>query len=191
MAMLNIPSTVDDPQYRYKMPRLVAKKEGRGNGSKTCIVNMGDVATALKRPPQYTTKWFGSELGAQVTYTNKDKEGERAIVNGHHDTSVFQSLLDKFIDKYVCCENCHLPEIFMNVKKGVIQGKCMACGWAGELDNVHRLAAFIQKNPPDESGHNLQTPDLGAGKNDKQAKREKRQKEREAAKNDEDDEDDV
>eukprot|EP00406_Dinophysis_acuminata_P009698 CAMPEP_0179235214 /NCGR_PEP_ID=MMETSP0797-20121207/13291_1 /TAXON_ID=47934 /ORGANISM="Dinophysis acuminata, Strain DAEP01" /LENGTH=50 /DNA_ID=CAMNT_0020942421 /DNA_START=145 /DNA_END=294 /DNA_ORIENTATION=+ len=50
MAMLNIPSTVDDPQYRYKMPRLVAKKEGRGNGSKTCIVNMGDVATALNRP---------------------------------------------------------------------------------------------------------------------------------------------
>eukprot|EP00438_Fugacium_kawagutii_P013353 Skav207022 [mRNA] locus=scaffold2740:235230:237515:+ [translate_table: standard] len=43
MAMCNIPSTNTDPQYRYKMPRLMAKIEGRGNGAKTCIVNMGEV----------------------------------------------------------------------------------------------------------------------------------------------------
>merc|ERR1712039_1091731 len=92
-AMINIPSTNTDPAYRYKMPKLVSKKEGRGNGSKTCIVNMADVARALKRPPQYTTKWFGNELGAQSTYTNKEGEGERAIVNGAHQTEVFQELL--------------------------------------------------------------------------------------------------
>lgn len=46
------------------MPRLTAKIEGRGNGIKTCIVNMGEaqfiswkvrslqVARAIKRPPQ-------------------------------------------------------------------------------------------------------------------------------------------
>merc|ERR1711877_36412 len=109
--------------------------------------------------------------------------GERAIVNGHHEQNVFQTLLDKFIEKYVCCENCHLPEIFMNVKKGVIQGKCMACGWQGDLDNICKLAAFIQKNPPDESGHNIQTPGEGGtgGKADKQAKREKRLKEQREA----------
>jgi len=38
MAMVNIPSTCNDPQYRYKMPRLMSKKEGRGNGSKTCAL---------------------------------------------------------------------------------------------------------------------------------------------------------
>jgi len=174
MAMLNIPSQVDDPQYRYKMPRLITKKESRGKGSKTCIVNMGDVAGALKRPPQYVTKWFSNELGALTSYTNKDGEGERAIVNGHHDTIVFQGLLDKFIEKYVCCEHCHLPEIFMVVRKGVIQGKCMACGWKGELDNTHKLATFIQRNPPDKSGHNIQTEIGGGGKIDRKAKREAR-----------------
>merc|ERR1712139_697745 len=171
VAMVNIPSTNDDPSYRYKMPRLVSKKEGRGNGSKTCIVNMSDVARALKRPPQYTTKWFGAELGAQSTYTNKEGEGERAIVNGHHDTPIFQTMLDKFIDKYVLCENCKLPEIDMNVKKGNIVAKCKACGWSGELDNNHKLAAFVTKNPPDESGHgivNLAEAGAGGGKKTKQ-----------------------
>merc|ERR1712066_402317 len=132
----------------------------------------GDVARALKRPPQYTTKWFGNELGAQSTYTNKEGEGERSIVNGAHDTSVFQTLLDKFIDKYVCCENCHLPEIDMTVKKGTIVGRCKACGWAGDLDNGHKLAAFITKNPPDESGMNIVA--LGADAGKKMSKEERR-----------------
>jgi hypothetical protein len=32
------------------MPRLVAKIEGRGNGIKTVVVNMAEIATSLNRP---------------------------------------------------------------------------------------------------------------------------------------------
>merc|ERR1712066_717436 len=194
MAMVNIPSTNNDPQYRYKMPRLVTKIEGRGNGIKTCIVNMGDVARALKRPPQYTTKWFGNELGAQSTYTNKEGEGERSIVNGAHQTDVFQELLDKFIHKYVCCENCHLPEIDMFIKKGNILAHCKACGWNGDLDNSHKLAAFITKNPPDESGLNIVAPgaELGkkASKEDRRKAKLEKQKEKPEEEAEEDDDED-
>lgn len=152
MAMLNIPSTCDDPSYRYKMPRLLAQKEGSGNGKMTCIVNAGDVAHALQRPPQYITKWFGIELCAQSKYTNKKGEGERAIIHGHHDAAVLQEVLDKFIHKYVLCQRCDLPELHMNTKKGIVCGQCAACGWKGQLDNRHKLRAFITKNPPDNSG---------------------------------------
>ena len=41
--------------YRYKMPRLQAKVEGKGNGVKTVIPNMVEIARALGRPP--TCKW--------------------------------------------------------------------------------------------------------------------------------------
>jgi len=193
MAMVNIPSTCDDPSYRYKMPRLVSKKEGRGNGSKTCIENMSDVARALRRPPQYTTKWFGAELGAQTTFTNKEGEGERAIVNGHHDTPIFQTMLDKFIDKYVLCENCKLPELEMKVKKGLITAKCSACGWAGELDNNHKLAAFITKNPPDESGNgvvNLAVEDAKGMKSKDERRKEREEKRKKKENGEEVDEDD-
>ena len=40
------------------MPVLLTKIEGRGNGIKTVVPNMEDVARALNRPP--TCKWYHS-----------------------------------------------------------------------------------------------------------------------------------
>jgi len=178
MAMLNIPSSVEDPSYRYKMPRIISNKECRGKGSKTSIMNMGDVAHAIKRDPMYLTKFFGYELGAQTSYTNKKGEGERAVINGHHDTPIFQRLLDDFIEKYVLCMECHLPEIDMVVnKKGLVAATCKACGWNGKLDNCHKLATYISKNPP-SSGIGFEEKNKKT-KEDRQRERAAKQKTRE------------
>jgi hypothetical protein len=70
MAYLNITGStvVDDPTYRYKMPKMSARTEGRGNGIRTLIANMSEIADALHRPPNLVTKFFGVELGAQSRY---------------------------------------------------------------------------------------------------------------------------
>ena len=53
MSNMNIGSAnAGDAFYRYKMPKLEAKIEGRGNGIKTNIVNMVDISKCLGRPPQ-------------------------------------------------------------------------------------------------------------------------------------------
>uniref|UniRef100_A0A8D0Q0P1 Eukaryotic translation initiation factor 5 n=1 Tax=Sus scrofa TaxID=9823 RepID=A0A8D0Q0P1_PIG len=46
---VNVNRSMSDQFYRYKMPRLIAKVEGKGNGIKTVIVNMVDGAKALNR----------------------------------------------------------------------------------------------------------------------------------------------
>jgi len=147
MAMVNVNRKVTDQFYRYKMPKLIAKVEGKGNGIKTVIVNMVDIAKALYRPPAYPTKFFGCELGAQ---TQIDKKNDRFIVNGSHTGDKLQEILDSFIEKFVLCEECDNPETTFVVqpKKEKITSVCTACGHQGLIDMRHRLATFILKNPP-------------------------------------------
>jgi translation initiation factor 5 len=94
------------------------------------------------------TKFFGCVLGAQ---TNFDKN-ERYIVNGSHDSSKLQDILDGFIQKYVLCPGCQNPETDLHVsaKRGLISTSCKACGYSGVLPHKDKLAAYIIKCPPIE-----------------------------------------
>jgi translation initiation factor 5 len=96
---------------------------------------MTDIAKALSRPPTCSyqflrmflrtyvldpTKYFGCELGAQ---TNFDVKNDRYIVNGEHDSSKLQDILDGFIKKFVLCPECDNPETTLVKVKYTIQYK--------------------------------------------------------------------
>ena len=142
---INTRRDVKDSFYRYKMPKIVAKIEGKGNGIKTVIPNMSDIAKALSRPPTYPTKYFGFELGAQVKCEEKN---DRYIINGQHESKKLQDLLDGFIDKFVLCAHCKNPETDLIINKNGIIRDCKACGKRSEVDHKHKLTAFIMKHPP-------------------------------------------
>lgn len=148
MALQNIGAgNSDDAFYRYKMPRMITKIEGRGNGIKTNIVNMVDIAKALARPASYTTKYFGCELGAQSKF---DEKTGTSHVNGAHDTAKLAGLLENFIKKYVQCYGCGNPETEIIITKTqMIQMKCAACGFVSDVDMRDKLTTFIIKNPPE------------------------------------------
>ncbi|KAJ8567433.1 hypothetical protein K7X08_019641 [Anisodus acutangulus] len=148
MALQNIgAANSDDAFYRYKMPRMITKIEGRGNGIKTNVVNMVDIAKALARPASYTTKHFGCELGAQSKF---DEKTGTSLVNGSHDTAKLAGLLEIFIKKYVQCYGCGNPETEIIITKTqMIQLKCAACGFISDVDMRDKLTTFILKNPPE------------------------------------------
>ncbi|CAN1228372.1 Eukaryotic translation initiation factor 5 [Linum perenne] len=148
MALQNIgASNSDDAFYRYKMPRMVTKIEGRGNGIKTNVVNMVEIAKALARPASYTTKYFGCELGAQSKF---DEKTGVSLVNGSHDTAKLAGLLENFIKKYVQCYGCGNPETEIVITKSqMLQLKCAACGFVSDVDMRDKLTTFILKNPPE------------------------------------------
>jgi len=148
MALQNIGAgNRDDAFYRYKMPKMITKIEGRGNGIKTNIVNMVDIAKALARPASYTTKYFGCELGAQSKF---DEKTGTSLVNGAHDTPKLAALLENFIKKYVQCYGCGNPETEILITKSqMVQLKCAACGFVSDVDMRDKLTSFILKNPPE------------------------------------------
>uniref|UniRef100_A0A3Q3KHM8 Eukaryotic translation initiation factor 5 n=1 Tax=Mastacembelus armatus TaxID=205130 RepID=A0A3Q3KHM8_9TELE len=168
---VNVNRSVSDQFYRYKMPRLIAKVEGKGNGIKTVIVNMVDVAKALNRPPTYPTKFFGCELGAQTQF---DTKNDRYIVNGSHEANKLQDMLDGFIRKFVLCAECDNPEtdLHVNPKKQTIGTSCKACGYRGMLDTRHKLCTFILKNPPESN-------DSGSASVKKEKEKKNRKKDKE------------
>ena len=185
-GIVNVRRDVDDKFYRYRyvlssekflrpgliymilcsMPLLTTKIEGKGNGIKTVIPNMSDVARALSRPPTYTTKFFGCELGAQTSF---DEKNDRYIVNGAHNADRLRELLDVFIDKFVLCKSCKNPEteliiLKVNRTEDIIRD-CKACGERTGVDMRHKLTTFIVRNPPVKikKGKNKNTGDAAGG----------------------------
>ena len=60
-------------------------------------------------------------------------------------------LLDLFIQKFVLCPKCKLPESDLSVVQKKIVSTCNSCGHIANLDAKHRIANFINKIPPRET----------------------------------------
>lgn len=145
MSLINVQRDNPDPFYRYKMERIQTKIEGKGNGIKTVVVNLSSVAQSLARPGSYLIKYFGFELGAQ---TNIDPADDRWIINGAHEASKLQELLDGFIKNFVLCKHCKNPETDVHINDGNITLDCKACGRITKVLPSYKLSGFILKNVP-------------------------------------------
>jgi translation initiation factor 2 beta subunit (eIF-2beta)/eIF-5 len=115
---------------------ITGKVEGRGNGIKTVLMNVTEVAASLNREAPEVTKFFGCELGSQTTFS---ADTDRAIVNGAHRDQDLQSHLSRYIEYFVLCKNCRLPETHYKIKDGMISQKCLACGSKDTVDMTHKL----------------------------------------------------
>lgn len=172
---------VDDPEYRYKMPLVYGKIEGRGNGIKTVIPNISEVALSLHRSPPEVNKFFGCELGAQTTY---NADTDRAVVNGAHTDAVLQQMIRRYIEGFVLCPNCKYPETDYKIKNEIIFHKCAACGAKEMVDMSHKLCTFIlaqdKKNKKEQKAKDKKKKDKKGGSDDEKAKKkEKKSKKKE------------
>mmetsp|Transcript_21888 Transcript_21888/g.39694 ORF Transcript_21888/g.39694 Transcript_21888/m.39694 type:complete len:512 (-) Transcript_21888:368-1903(-) len=141
---VNIPSTCQDPDNRYKMPRLEVEVLTRKKMKLTRVININDVARELKRHPEHIMHWFGNQLGAQTKCSKEDSS-----ISGERDALTLQKELDGFIEKDIICFTCKKPEIELATSRGNIEGVCRACGTRSLRDGFSgyssKLAALIAK----------------------------------------------
>jgi translation initiation factor 5 len=146
MALINISglAAIDnnniDPEYRYKMPQPVCKIEGRGNGIKTAILNLADIARALQRSVDEIRKFIGYGL---CTQTHNEAANNRITISGEFRQSDIQLQIFKFIERFVLCRECGLPETVYRFGKHHLSYKCRSCGYRDTIE--HKLTKFIIK----------------------------------------------
>lgn len=141
--MENIGGQIKDVNYRYKMPGLIIKLEGRksGGSSRTNLVNLQELSRSLKVPPIYILKFMGYELGTSA----KEWKGNY-IINGVYEPEEIKDLLKLFIERHVLCSNCSLPELMISPKRGRLLSRCSACGDIGILKQEDKLVKFILRD---------------------------------------------
>jgi len=124
------------------MPVINIKIEGKGNGIRTIITNMGKIMKALDRPMEYGVKFIGYELG---TKNKCNIEQNNCMFSGKHTEESLSLQLDKFIKLYILCSKCKNPETSLCVKNKIIVLNCKACGHVSTIKSLHKISNFIIK----------------------------------------------
>ena len=61
---MNINPDTQDLNYRYKMPQIMVRQAGRGNGSYTFLDNINEVAISINTPPVVLLNFITRSLGS-------------------------------------------------------------------------------------------------------------------------------
>lgn len=147
---VNIPSTIEDDNYRYFMPLIKQRVIGRGINIRTEFLNLKEIAKALFIDVEYILKYFGQEFGSKTTLKKDPKTSEISLIsiNGAISLEDITKKLDQFINSYILCDKDKTPEVVIKVDGNEVYGQCDSCGSIKKLDQNHRMTIYMKKNPP-------------------------------------------
>ena len=136
---------INDASYRYQMPKVSIRVEGRGNGIKTRLLNIYDIAITLHRNPTEIIHFITYELGTRIKTDN--------IINGSYTQQIIQQAIFKYIEYFVLCPaiNCKKPEVKAYlIKNNKINLYCEGCGETNQVLIDHKICTFIIKSTNQE-----------------------------------------
>lgn len=111
-------SDVMDPFYRYTMTKMNIIR----HKNKTVIDNIDTVCKDLERDPKLLVDFYKKKFSISIIY--KDNVMSTSA-NIQYDQ--FHLMLREFIEQYVLCEKCKLPETDIQIKDDKIKLSCKCC----------------------------------------------------------------
>ncbi|MFA9518003.1 translation initiation factor IF-2 subunit beta [Halopenitus sp. H-Gu1] len=105
---------------RFEVPTPEIRTEGHA----TVFENFQDVVERLDRDPDHVLQFLQNELG---TSARIDESG-RARLTGDFSTDRIQAAIDDYLEAFVICPECGLPDTRFETEQGTRVIKCDACG---------------------------------------------------------------
>ena len=105
---------------RFEFPKM----ESFIQGSKTIVKNYGPLKKAINRDsPKDLLKFLTKETGTSV-----EEAGERLIINGKFGERQIQEWIQRYLNDFILCKQCHKPDTRELSQNGTRVLKCDACG---------------------------------------------------------------
>jgi translation initiation factor 5 len=118
--MININGS-NDANYRYKMEKISLNNCGSGNGQFTIINNMDNIAESINTPSEILYKYFAFVSGSAFNEKKKSLTGTYSVPD-------IEEYLYDYINKFVMCPNCNIPELMYKIESRNVCACCSACG---------------------------------------------------------------
>ncbi len=104
---------------RFEVPSAKVNQLGK----KTIVTNFGDICDRLNRDRDVVAKYLLHELG-----TAGSRSEGRITLNGSFQAQDVNAAIAKYVESFVMCKVCHLPDTQL-LKEGKLTFiRCEACG---------------------------------------------------------------
>jgi len=112
------------PDIQADAERLtVPDAEAQRDGAFTRLTNLEGIADTVSRDPEHLHRFIQRELG-----TNGQYEEGVGRYNGNFSGRDFDTVLGKYVDAYVLCGECGLPDTRLGSEDRTEMLRCDACG---------------------------------------------------------------
>lgn len=113
-----LPENVES-KSRFEVPAARVTQEGK----KTVVINFGEICDRLNREPDALAKYLLREIGTAGT-----RNDGRMVLNGTFSADDINAVILKYVEGYVLCRECHLPDtrLLKDGRESFI--RCEACG---------------------------------------------------------------
>ncbi|WP_435118106.1 translation initiation factor IF-2 subunit beta [Halolamina sp. C58] len=117
-ALENVPE-LGGSDERLSVPDPQVQKDG----AFTRFTNLKEIADALSREAEHLHREIQSELGTAGQF-----EDGRSRYNGSFSQRDLQAAIDSYIEEFVRCSECGLPDTRLVNEDGTMMLRCEACG---------------------------------------------------------------
>lgn len=161
-AMENVPDIATSDE-RLDLPDPAAQRDG----AFTRLTNLGEIADELSREPDHIHRFIQRDLGT----SGKLADG-RGRYSGNFDADAFGAAVDRYVEEYVTCSECGLPDTRLVRENRTPMLRCDACGAFRPVSKRRRPGAEQEQQEAVEEGKTYEVRITGTGrKGDGVAKR--------------------